>query len=195
MDVAAVILEDGAILRVREALAWRCRGSNASATSLRFLGRVAVDVDPEQLLALEPLGPVAEIVELLDLVAIEEDWLRSRSARTRALPFETYERHDLRRRGAFTTTRFLRISAGIEAIERTPSTTGPSCRSISSRRPKRSSALVDEEDRAGALGGVEPRREVLLGLADVLRDDLRRADDRDARVPAGGEQFLQLVHS
>ena len=57
----------------------------------------------------------------------------SRRVRTPLAPPE-------RRRGAFTTTRFLRSSAGIEAIERTPSTTGPSCRSISSRLPKRPSA-------------------------------------------------------
>ncbi len=40
------------------------------------------------LLAAQPLRPVAERVELFDLIAIEEDCLAHRSARTLAARFE-----------------------------------------------------------------------------------------------------------
>jgi hypothetical protein len=44
-----------------------------------FLLGAAIDVDPEQLSAPEPLRTLGEIVEVLDLVAVEEDRIAHRS--------------------------------------------------------------------------------------------------------------------
>ena len=73
MDVAAVVLEDGAILRVGETLAGGAVEPECLRDTVRVLLGVAIDVDPEQLPAAQPLRTLAEIVEMLDLVTVEED--------------------------------------------------------------------------------------------------------------------------
>ena len=45
--------------------------------------------------------------------------------------------------------------------------------------PEECIGLVEEQYRAGALGEVEDPIEVLLGLADVARDDRREIDTKD----------------
>ena len=99
-----------------------------------------------------------------------------------------------RGRGALTTTRCLRSSAGIDAIERTPSTTGPSCRSISSRLPKRSSLSSKKRivPPRSAASKLDAR---FFSVSPMYFETTScRADDGDAHVAAGREQLLQLVH-
>src|SRR3954469_17621941 len=47
--------------------------------------------------------------------------------------------------------------------------------------------LVEEKHGAGALGVVEDDVEVLLGLADVFRDDLREVDGKEIGCELGGD--------
>src|SRR5262249_24869310 len=49
--------------------------------------------------------------------------------------------------------------------------------------------LVEEEDRAAFLGGVEDAPEVLLGLADVLAHDLAQVDAVEIEAQFSGEDF------
>ena len=89
MDVPAVILEDGAFLRVGQALLRRAVEPERRRDALRFLRRLAVDVDPEQPAAAEPLRAFAEVVELLDVVTFEEDCAAHPEAPYPSEPFGT----------------------------------------------------------------------------------------------------------
>ena len=73
VDVAAVVVEDGAILRVGETLARGAVEPECLRDAVRVLLGAAIDVDPEQLPAAQPLRTLAEIIEMLDLVTVEED--------------------------------------------------------------------------------------------------------------------------
>ena len=73
VDVAAVVLEDGAVLRVGEALAGGAVEPERFCDAARVLLGAAIDVDPDKLPAAQPLGALGEIIEALDLVAVEDD--------------------------------------------------------------------------------------------------------------------------
>ena len=73
VDVAAVVLEDGTVIRVRQALSGGAVEPERVGDPTGVLLGVAVDVHPEQLPAAQTLGPVTDVVELLDLIPVEED--------------------------------------------------------------------------------------------------------------------------
>ena len=79
MDVAAVVLEDGAVLRVGEAITSGAVEPECLRDTVRVLLGAAIDVDPEQLPAAQPLRTLREIVEALDLIAVEKNRFAHRS--------------------------------------------------------------------------------------------------------------------
>jgi hypothetical protein len=87
-----VIVEDGALARLREATPRAAVELELLRDAGGVLRRVLVDVDLAQLVASHALGPVTECGEPLDLIAFEEDCLAHRSTGypcRRALPRRT----------------------------------------------------------------------------------------------------------
>lgn len=73
VDVAAVVTEDRAVLRGREALA-RLAVEPERVRDAADVGiGVPVDVDPEQLGAAQPLRTVGDVAQPLDPVPVEQD--------------------------------------------------------------------------------------------------------------------------
>ena len=93
MDIAAVILEDGTVLRVGETLTGGAVEPERLGHAVRFLVGVAVDVDPEEPSPAQPTRPVLDVVEPFDLIAIEEDCVAHPGRRTPRDRFRTASRN------------------------------------------------------------------------------------------------------
>jgi hypothetical protein len=89
VDVAAVVVEDRSLVRVREALSCAAVEPERFGNAVRFFLGVAFEVDPEQLSPAQPPRPVVDVVEPLDLIAVEENCLAHGRARTPQSRFGT----------------------------------------------------------------------------------------------------------